>query len=438
MPVAVLIHCWLMPTAGAASPDLVRSLLVKIQAMPMVDSHTHLPPPAAFREQWKDRRYDVVALLGGCTYVSEFTWGTTWQQVKANLAVNGHHAYVRPILEAFHDLYGLPAGEELTDENVETVSARMDAAHRKAGWYEEVISKRAGIAHLVWLEASNRGQADMPSPAWHPIWNVDGDLVFLAGKPGKDGRWPLDGTQEKFKVKLRDLKGMEMLIDGEIDSFFARGGVSLKSTAAYFRALDFNDAVPRPRATALFAKALKKESLPDAGKKDLEDYLMTRVLGACARHKKPFQFHTGNQQSWNIVANANPLGLNRLLSTGRWFEVKFVLLHGGYPFSREAIVLTREYTNVFLDLAWMALFSPSAGKQVLAEALDLLEGHQLMFGTDCANLEETYGTVKFTRRMLAEVLADKIEGGYWTEEVALRAARRVLHDNAMDLYGLKD
>ncbi len=99
-------------------------------------------------------------------------------------------------------------------------------------------------------------------------------------------------------------------------------------------------------------------------------------------------------------------------------------------------MLARYYGNTYLDLAWMALFSPAAAKRALAEALDMLDGRALMFGSDAANLEELYGVVKFTRRILAEVLAEKIDSGYLTMPVALQVARRVLHDNAVELYGL--
>ena len=60
-----------------------------------------------------------------------------------------------------------------------------------------------------------------------------------------------------------------------------------------------------------------------------------------------------------------------------------------------------------------------------------------MFGTDSANLEEMYGTVKFTRQILAEVLAEKVESGFLTEKAALGIARRILYDNAVELYGLQ-
>ncbi len=425
-------------SAARAAPagSLADRLFVKLQQIPLVDSHTHLPDPRTFMHAYQDKRYDVVALLGGSTYVSEFTSGNSWEDVKKSLAVNGHHAYYRPILEAFRDLYGLAPHAELDDTNWKAVSDRMDAAHRTPGWYDEVLRKHANISHLVWMESESRGQSEMPDARYHPIWNIDG-FVYLT-EPDKKKAWPLDGLRKKWNTRISSLRDLESLIDREIDSFFARGGVSLKSTSAYFRALDFDDTVPRPTADPLFVKVNRKQSLSKSQKKDLEDYLMTRVLAACARHKKPFQFHTGNQQNWNTVANGNPLALNPLLTSGKWWDVKFVLLHGGYPYTQESIMLAREFGNCYLDLAWMALYSPAAAKQTVSEAIDLLAGHQVMFGTDCANLEETYGTAKFTRRVLAEVLADKIESGYLTEGPALAIARRIMNTNAMELYGLKD
>ena len=230
---------------------------------------------------------------------------------------------------------------------------------------------------------------------------------------------------------------MDALIDREIEKFFAAGGVGLKSTSAYFRDLNFDLNPDRAAAAAAFDKVRGDDPISLAEQRVLEDYLMIRVLNVVARLKRPMQFHTGNQQKGSLVADSNPLGLNPLLYSGKWYDAKFVVLHGGYPYVEEAITLTRYYGNAYLDLAWMPLFSPAAAKRAAADALDMLDGKQLMIGSDAANLEELYGTVKITRRILAEVMAEKIQSGYWTEEVALEAARRVLYQNAVDLYGLE-
>ena len=409
----------------------------KLLAMPYVDSHTHVPDPRGIKDNLKEGKIDVVKLLGQSTYVAEFLSGSTWEEVKKGIVLYGNHPYYRTILEGLRDLYGMKPGEELTDANWQAVSERMDAAHRRDNWYDEVLRKRLGLTHIIWMDAGKRGQADMPAPWFHPAWNIDG-MVYLAGYDEKKKEWSFDRFQKDAGKKIVTLGAMEKYMDAEIDSFFARGGATLKSTSAYFRSLDFDDTVSRSKAEGVFRKVAAHKKVSAAESRLLEDYLMTRVLTALARNKKPIQFHTGNQQNWNTVANSNPLGLNRLLVTGKWWDVKFVILHGGYPYSREAITMVRYFPNCYLDLAWMVLFSPSAAENVLGEAMDLVPADRLMMGSDTANLEEMYGTIKWTRKILASVLAKKVAGGYISEEVALNLGRRVLSTNAMELYGLKD
>ena len=431
MRAAALFLSLMLCGRAQADEALVKHLLVEINKIPYVDSHIHL----AFPDPKRKEPYDVQFLLSSATYVAEFTYGKDWPDMKKALAINAHHAYYRPILEALRDLYGMAPDEELNDGNVERISKAMNAAHKRPGYYEEVFDI-ANLAHLVDLDGGDRGQSEMPGPRWHSMWNIDG-LVYLDGFDKKAKAWSIDSTQKHFKVTLKDLAQMEKLITEEISAYFKRGGVGLKSTSAYFRKLNFDLNVKREDAEAAFTKVLAHQELDEKERKTLQDFLMLHVLDTVNLLKKPIQFHTGNQQNWNIVENSNPLELNNLFYSGRFSEARFVLLHGGYPYTQESITLARYYKpTVSLDLAWMALFSPAAAKATLSQAMDMLDGTQLMFGTDTANLEEMYGCIKFTRRIMAEVCAEKIESGFWTEPVALQAARRVLYQNAVDMYGL--
>jgi len=423
--------------AGEQQGAIEERIYQKLLAMPYVDSHTHVPDPRGIKDNLKEGKMDVVKLLGQSTYVAEFLSGSTWEEVKKNMETYGNHPYYRTILEGLRDLYGMKPGEELNDSNWQAVSDRMDAAYRKDGWFDEVLRKRSGVTHVIWMNADKTGQVGMPAPWFHPGWNIDG-MVFLAGYDEKKKEWSIDQFEKHHGGKVKTLSVMEKIIDTDIDAFFRNGGATLKSTAAYYRTLDFDDTVPRGKAESVFRKVVARKKVSSTESKLLEDYLMTRVLTALSRNKKPIQFHTGNQQSWNTVANSNPLGLNRLLVSGRWWDVKFVLLHGGYPYTREAITMTRYFENCYLDLAWMVLFSPDAAQSAMGEALDIIPANRLLMGSDTANLEEMYGTIKWTRKVLAAALAKKVAGGFLSEEAALKLGRRVLSTNAMDLYGLKD
>ncbi len=57
-----------------------------------------------------------------------------------------------------------------------------------------------------------------------------------------------------------------------------------------------------------------------------------------------------------------------------------------------------------------------------------------MWGTDCNHAEGIYGATEFTRRCLAEVLAERRERGELTEEHARRIGKQILRDNALTLF----
>ena len=423
---------------------MLTRLLTEIEKIPYADSHTHVPLPAEIQERFKKDKafhYDVTYLLGAATYVAEFIYGNNWPELKERLKVNAQHAYYRPMVLAMRDLYGLPPNAELDDSNVVEISRKMDAAQRDPNWYDEVL-KRGNIRHILWMNWNGHDLHRLPANqlkdvSIHAAWNVDWVCYFDGKKPKNGEPRELEKVEQAFGRKPKDLTDLENLHDESLKRFLANGGVCLKSTSAYFRPLDFDDTVPREKAAAAFAKVVAQKPLTDKEQRLLQDYLLVRFIKLAAARKLPFQFHTGNQQTWNIVEDSSPLKLNRLLYSGKYAAAKFVLLHGGYPYTQESIMLARYFPGtVYLDLAWMALFSPAAFKQTLSQALDMLDGSQILIGTDTANLEELYGTVKITRRVLAEVLAEKVQSGFWTEAVALQVARRVLYTNAVELYWL--
>jgi uncharacterized protein len=149
-----------------------------------------------------------------------------------------------------------------------------------------------------------------------------------------------------------------------------------------------------------------------------------------------YQMHVG-YGSWqsNITAQANPLLLNALIEAHR--QTKFVLLHGAYPFIGEVGTLAKNHPNVYIEAGWLAYIAPAAYRRAMAEWLDSVPANKIMaFGADCLHIEQTFGALLLTRRLLAQVLAGKVQDMDWDEGLARSVARGLLHDNAAELYGL--
>jgi hypothetical protein len=116
---------------------------------------------------------------------------------------------------------------------------------------------------------------------------------------------------------------------------------------------------------------------------------------------------------------------------------RFLLMHLAYPWSRDLLGLAFVYRNVWLDLTWSFLLSPSHFKLALHEAIDLLpdEG-RMMLGGDCWHAEESYGAVLLGRRLIGEALEERVAGGYLDSAGARRLGRRILSENARSFFSL--
>ena len=73
-------------------------------------------------------------------------------------------------------------------------------------------------------------------------------------------------------------------------------------------------------------------------------------------------------------------------------------------------------------------------KRAYHEWLEVMPSNQIMWGADCNHAEGIYGATEFTRRCLAEVLAEKVDRGDLSQEHALRIGRQILRENALELF----
>jgi predicted TIM-barrel fold metal-dependent hydrolase len=161
-----------------------------------------------------------------------------------------------------------------------------------------------------------------------------------------------------------------------------------------------------------------------------------RIIQAAVERDVPIQIHTGLQEgNGNLLAHSNPLLLTELcLEYGR---AKFDLFHGGYPFMGEALSLAKNFANVFLDLCWLYIISPSAAARMLHEALETVPANKIFaFGGDFIIPEGAYGHSVMARRTVSRVLTEKVEDAYLSEEEAVALAGRILRDNPAALYRL--
>jgi len=235
---------------------------------------------------------------------------------------------------------------------------------------------------------------------------------------------------------------LQKVVDATLEKQKRGGAVAVKFEAAYLRSLDFDD-VSRAEAEVAYTHG-HSGPLPDATYKKLQDFLFRYIAGECGRLGMAVHIHV----AWGAggyfgIAGTNPLLLEPAFNNPRLHNTNFVMLHGGWPFTREITALLTK-PNVYTDFSAQTLMNyPRAVAQVLREWLELAP-EKVLFGTDAYPYSEESGWEQSAwvatsggRQALGLALTEMLNDGEITRGRAFELAHLVLHDNAAKLYGLK-
>ncbi|HVM75356.1 MAG TPA: amidohydrolase family protein [Candidatus Saccharimonadales bacterium] len=250
--------------------------------------------------------------------------------------------------------------------------------------------------------------------------------------------------QEGLERLPADLAGYEEFVRRTLaDNQQKQGGVAIKFEAAYFRSLKFTDP-PREHAEAVYNK-YRAGGIPTAGEyTQFQDYIFRVMVDQAGKLHLPMHFHTAvGIGDYFSLHNGNVLNLENVVRDPRYKNVTFVLVHGGWPYEKEAALMTA-VKNVYLDTSFQSeILYPSQFKDVLKQLLTLFP-NKMMYGSDAFPFNDSLGAeesmwlaARTTRTALAAALAELVDEGAISEARALELARNYLHDNAARLYGEK-
>jgi len=252
-------------------------------------------------------------------------------------------------------------------------------------------------------------------------------------------RWK---KQEGVQGLPEDLAGYEDFVRRTMaDNQQKHGAVAIKFEAAYFRSLYFGDP-PRAHAEAVYNK-YRAGGVPTEGEyKQFQDYIFRVMVEQSGKLHLPMHFHSAvGIGDYFSLHNGNVLNLENVVRDPRYKEVTFVLIHGGWPYEREAALMTA-VKNVYLDTSFQSeMLYPSQFKEVLKQLLTLYPD-KMMYGSDAFPFNDALGAeesmwlaARTTRTALAAALAELVDEGALTEGKAMELAHGYLLDNAVKLYG---
>jgi uncharacterized protein len=324
---------------------------------------------------------------------------------------------------ALHDLFGIP---DLTRQSFQQVSEAI-AASARTGWYQHVLKDRAGIA----ISLEDDGRADVDKRFFVPMVRLE---HFAAART----RDELVRLEAETGAAIHSLDDLVKAMRTALHAYIAEGAAGVKIGLAYRRAIHF-EKVAKADAERVFNRIARHlgEGPSWEEARPLQDYMMHEVIRAAIERDLPIQIHTGLQEgNENLLANSNPILLTNLFIEYR--EAKFDIFHGGYPYMGELLALAKNFPNVYLDLCWLHIISPSAGARMLHEAIETVPANKIFaFGGDFIIPEGSYGHSVMARRVVSRVLTEKVEEGWLGEDEAVQLAHGILRDNAATLFRLK-
>jgi predicted TIM-barrel fold metal-dependent hydrolase len=351
---------------------------------------------------------------------------TTWEALAPYLQESGSNSFVRNLVRVVTELYG-DGEESITEANWQKLDAKIRAQHvRPTGWSE--ILDRGRIERVItdpYVDPMIDAHKEI-SPRHTSVLRING---FACGwNPEAKDHNGTSAHEILAAMNIRPssfddfVETLEVLVAGAA----GRHQVGLKNALAYDRHLDFDEP-----DEALARAAWGKRSPTEAEKKAFSDFVVDRFCRLAAEHDLPVQMHLGSA----IIRGSHPLNVAGLIE--RHPRTRFLLMHLAYPWARDLLGMALIYRNIWLDLCWAPLLSPTLFKQSLHEAIEVLpDESRMMIGGDNWHAEETYGAMTLSRRLLAEVLEEKIRDRYFTGTDAERLAPKILSDNAIRFFGL--
>jgi len=376
-----------------------------LQAIPVIDTHSHPFPPQQGAVSWEHLR-DAASVALRDETSSE----------------NDSMLLVRMLVRRMASLFNTTIDHEAV------ITARNQIASDPAA-YHRLLWSDANIASVLIdpgfpspvIEASDFA-AVMPCPVYQ-------GYRIERFAPGSSPGQPFD--YDAYPSFSDAVEAFQAVLDAEVQRPDFR---FYKSIIAYRTGLRLT----LPTEAEALSAWNDRPGFREPGEKVLRDFFFHQTALKALEHDVPFQVHTGHTSHDQPWPNANPIEMTLFLNMPQMDEVRFVLVHGGYPFNTEAGYMTSVYPKVFLDLSLMIPWSSIGIARRIEETLESAPTSKIMYGSDGIMVPELFWiSAHNTRKALGKVLDGLISDDVIDGDEAEEIARDVLYRTAERVYDVK-
>src|SRR5450432_1045908 len=380
--VLLLFVIILLPIQSRAQTAADPALVAEISKIKAIDNHAHPLKYVADSEK-PDDEYDALPLDN----VELFPLPT---RLKLD-----NPEYIG----AWRAIYGY-AHNDMDNAHVQELLATKQRLMKERGdgypaWILDQLNIETMFANRV---AMGRG-LNPPRFRWVAF---DDALIFplsneAAKRSNPDYRGFYPGEERLLKRYLADLKVsvlpttfdeyLKAVVTATLEKQKRDGAVAVKFEAAYLRKLDFDEA-DEGRARAVYEKYVKGAEPPAADYKALQDFLFRYVAREAGRLGMAVHIHCiSGAGAYYRQSGSDPLLLESVFNDPTLRKTNFVVVHGGYPFTKQMGSLLSK-PNVYADFSAQTFFTyPRELSEILRNWLEFYPD-KVLFGTDAFRSEE--------------------------------------------------
>ncbi|MBC7235323.1 MAG: hypothetical protein H5T69_05735 [Chloroflexi bacterium] len=434
------------------STALVAELYGQIDALPIIDIHTHV--------DWKRPSARHIGDLLSYHYYTELIHSAEWQPGEAPTERFPYHdpqALARTILSKLH----------LIDNTVQY------------DWWTTILREFLGLGPAEWAPENwqdlfERSARVMGHPDWpkEVVARSQIERVFMTNEYDEDLTGLDEGLYvpclrtEPFVVNLdraevrermarflgRPIRGPKDVCEALAKAFtrFMEHGMGYAALSAPANLRTF--AVPEEEAERLLRRLCEQGSWDAEERATWAAWAIARVCDACRVHGKPFHLMIGVERG--AYAHGVPSGMDLFDSVNSLSGYGY--LWNAYPDVRFPVSVLADTTglelvasawvrhNVYPSGHWWYANQPTDIARELRRRLDVVPRNKVLgYYSDAYYLEFILPKFRMYKFELASVLAERIERSLihpnmevWTLDDTLDLAKEILIDNPMRILGI--
>ncbi len=409
------------------------SIESELRQIPAIDNHAHPMKVVSAGEQ--DHDYDALSMEG----IQDLAMPAPFREGSPYFP------------EAWHALFGYEYSDSKPEHLARLQQTKRTLAEQKRDLYPSWVLNQANTEIMLANRVSMGRGLTNDRFKWVPFADMflfplnnqamkkDPDHTVFFNREEELLRGYLAGAQlRRLPASFDDYLSF---VSHMLESWRATGAVAVKFELAYLRDLQIGNP-QRENAERVYSIYAQSSEPTIEEYKILQDYLFRHIAREAGRLGMPVHIHCAlGGGSYFREANADPLALEPLFNDPTLRKTRFVMLHGGWPFAREAAAMILK-PNVYVDQsALMYLTYPVEAARAVRLYLEAAP-EKVLYGSDASPFSNNIGWEETAwigsrngRLALGLALTGMVQDGEITLDRAKQMGRMVMRENARQLYG---